>query len=201
MGLTTRYDVLGREVLADDWGLLTRTRLRMTRAGGSTEEIAREAYDRGDGVAVLPYDPERRHVLLVRQWRWPAACNGEDDPHLIEAAAGLMEEDAPEDRMRAEAEEEMGVRLGPARKLFTLYSSPGSVTERLHYYVARYAAADVTTRTAGLAREHEETEVLDLPLAEALNMLADGRIRDAKTAILLQHAALHLMPPDPKESP
>ena len=181
-------------MLADDWGLLTKTRLRMTRADGTAHELAREVYDRGDGAVVLPYDPGRRHVLLVRQWRWPAAYNGEDAPHLVEAAAGLLEGDDPEERMRAEAEEELGVRLGPAERLFTLYSSPGSVSERLHYFAARYAAADATARIAGNAEEHEETEVLDLPLDDALRMLADGRIRDAKTAVLLLHAALHLMP-------
>lgn len=194
MGLTARWQVLEERVLSDNWGLLKTTRLRLTMADGHVSEQWRETYDRGDGAVILPCDPARGHVLLGRQFRWPVAYNGEAEPYLIEAAAGLLEGADPAERIRGEAAEELGLDLTSVRFLFALYMTPGSVTERLHFFTATYAAGDARARFGGLREEGEEIEILDLPLAEALAMVADGRIRDAKTVILLQHAALHLMP-------
>ncbi|ROU02527.1 NUDIX domain-containing protein [Histidinibacterium lentulum] len=188
------WEVLETRLLSDNWAVLKTTRLRLTGRDGAMSEQWRETYDRGDGAVILPYDPERRHVLLVRQFRWPAAYNGETDAFLIEAAAGLLDADDPEACIRAEAEQELGLTLGPVTRLFELYSSPGSVTERLTYFVAPYGAGDAVARFGGLAEEGEETEVLDLPLGTALAMVAAGEIRDSKTVLLLQYAALHLMP-------
>ncbi len=194
MGLNTRWKVLETRLLADNWGVLMTTRLRVTLSDGRVLDQWRETYDRGDGAVILPYDPDRRHVLLGRQFRWPAAHRCDPDPHLIEAAAGVLDDADPVTRIRDEAQEELGLVLTAPRFLFELYTSPGSVTERLHFFVAEYAAHEAQTRLGGLRDEGEEIEILDLPLAEALTMVADGRIRDAKTVILLQHAALYLMP-------
>lgn len=194
MGLNTRWQVLEERLLSDNWAVLKTTRLLVTLSDGSEMEQWRETYDRGDGAVILPIDPDRGHVLLGRQFRWPVAYNGESDPHLIEAAAGLLDDAAPDQRIRAEASEELGLDLSDPRFLFALYSTPGSVTERLHYFTATYAEKDVQRRLGGLREEGEEIEILDLPLSEAMAMVADGRIRDAKTVILLQHAALFLMP-------
>lgn len=194
MGLNTRWEVLEERLLADNWGVLKTTRLRVTMADGHVSDQWRETYDRGDGAVILPFDPVRGHVLLSRQFRWPAAYNGEAEPHLIEAAAGVLDGARPEDRIRGEASEELGLALSGVRFLFALYMSPGSVTERLHFFTSTYCAEAARARIGGLREEGEEIEVLDLPLAETLAMIADGRIRDAKTVILLQHAALHLMP-------
>ena len=188
------WEVLESQLLSDNWGEVRRTRLRITGRDGTVSEQWRETYDRGDGAVILPYDAERRHVLLGRQFRWPAAHAGDPEPFLIEAAAGLLDDAEPEARIRAEAEEELGLSLGPVTWLYALYSSPGSVTEKLHYFTAPYAAADATARFGGLAAEGEEIEIMDVPLSDALDWVRDGRIRDAKTVILLQHAALHLMP-------
>ena len=188
------WEVLESRVLSKEWAELRTTRLRITDREGNVSEQWRETYDRGDGAVILPYDPERRHVLLVRQFRWPAAYVGDPEPYLIEAAAGLLDDADPEARIRTEAEEELGLSLGPVTWLYALYSSPGSVTEKLHYFTAPYAAADATARFGGLAEEGEEIEIMDVPLAEALDWVRGGRIRDSKTVILLQHAALHLMP-------
>ena len=189
-----RWEAVESVLLSDNWGEVRRTRLRITGRDGAVSEQWRETYDRGDGAVILPYDSERRHVLLGRQFRWPAAHVGDPEPYLIEAAAGLLDDADPEARIRAEAEEELGLALGPVTWLYALYSSPGSVTEKLHYFTAPYAAVDATARFGGLAEEGEEIEIMDVPLADALGWIADGRIRDAKTVILLQHAALHLMP-------
>lgn len=194
MTLDTKWEVLEVRDLSDNWGLVKTTKLRVTLWDGSVQEQWRETYDRGDGAVILPYDPERGHVLLGRQFRWPAAHRGDPAPHLIEAAAGKLDDADPETRIKGEAQEELGLTLGHVTHLFALYSSPGSLTEILHYFAARYSADEAQTRLGGLREEGEEIEILDLPLSEALTMVADGRIRDAKTVILLQHAALHLMP-------
>lgn len=187
------WEVLETHLLSDNWAILKKTKLRLTLADGTTSEQWRETYDRGDGAVILPYDPVRRHVLLGRQFRFPAAYNGED-PYLIEAAAGLLDDDTPEDRIKGEAQEELGLTLDHVQFLFNLYMSPGSVTERLHFFAATYSATEAQQRYGGLRDEGEEIEILDLPLSEALTMIREGTIRDAKTVILLQHAALHLMP-------
>jgi nudix-type nucleoside diphosphatase (YffH/AdpP family) len=133
----------------------------------------------------------QRTVILVRQFRYPVYINGYDDL-LIEAAAGVLDGETPEVRIRAEAEEETGFRLGAIRKIFEAFSSPGSVTEKLHFFVAEYDPAMRVGGGGGLADEGEDIEVLELPIDQALAMISDGRIVDAKTIILLQYAALHI---------
>ena len=193
MGLN-RWEELDREVLLDDWSLVTKSWIRFTFADGSSQEQIRQVYDRGDGAAILPYDSARGTVLLCRQFRWPAAYRGDAEPFLIETAAGLLDDAEPEARIRAEAEEELGLRLEAAEFHFSAYMSPGAVSELLHFFTARYDAESPRAEFGGLREEGEEIEVIELALSEALAMIADGRIRDAKTIILLQHAALNLMP-------
>lgn len=194
MGVKTRWKELERRVLSDDWALLTSSRLRFTFADGTEDEQCREVYDRGDGAALLPYDPKRGTVLLGRQFRWPAAYRGDADPFLIEAAAGLLDDAEPETRIRAEAEEELGLELADVTFLFSTYMSPGSISEQLHFFAATYDAGTKRANVGGLRAEGEEIEVMELALSDALAMIADGRIRDAKTVMLLQHAALNLIP-------
>ncbi|WP_116132444.1 GDP-mannose pyrophosphatase [Tropicimonas sp. IMCC34043] len=191
MGIAERLKVLERTVLSDDWATLTKYRLLWRRRDGREQELIRQAYDRGNGAAILPYDPVRRTVLLTRQFRLPVFLDGHDDL-LTEAAAGLLDAASPAERIREEAEEELGLRLGEARQVFDIFMSPGSVTERLYFFVARYDAADRVSAGGGLVAEGEDIEVLELDFDEAMAQLADGRICDAKTVILLQYAALHL---------
>lgn len=182
-----------REVtlLSDNWYTLKTTRFDWRRNDGRWQEQRRETYDRGNGAALLPYDLARRTVLLVRQFRFPAFVNGHEDL-LIEVAAGLLDDEAPEVRIRGEAEEELGYRLGAVRKVFEAFMSPGSVTEKLHFFVAPYDAGMRIGDGGGLAEEGEDIEVLEVDIDEALAMVADGRIVDAKTILLLYHAQLHL---------
>ena len=133
-------------------------------------------------------------MLLTRQFRYPAYVTGYDDL-LIEAAAGLLDNAAPEERIRAEVEEELGYRLGAVQKVLEAFMSPGSVTERLHFFVAEYEPSMRIGDGGGLAEEGEDIEVLELGIDEALAMVADGRIADAKTVMLLYHAQLHVFPP------
>jgi nudix-type nucleoside diphosphatase (YffH/AdpP family) len=161
------------------------------RANGEWQTQHRESYDRGNAATLLPYNLAQRTVVLVRQFRYPAYVNGYDDL-LIEAAAGLLDNETPEVRIRAEVEEETGYRLGEIRKIFEAFMSPGSVTEKLHFFVGEYEPKMKIGNGGGLADEGEDIEVLELPIDQALAMIGDGRIVDAKTIMLLQYAALNI---------
>jgi nudix-type nucleoside diphosphatase (YffH/AdpP family) len=182
------------EVTSDGWHVLRRTTLLHRRSDGRWERQQRETYDRGNGATILLYDLERRTVLLTRQFRYPAYVNDHPDGMLLETAAGLLDEDEPEEAVRRELADELGVVVDSVHHVFDLYMSPGSVTERLHFFVAPWTAADVALRGGGVAAEGEDIESVELPLDEALRMVEDGRIVDGKTVLLLQWAALHLFP-------
>ncbi|SPJ22820.1 NUDIX domain-containing protein [Palleronia abyssalis] len=193
MSISDRVRLHELTVLSDNWYTLRKARFDYRMSDGTWQEQTRESYDRGNGCVCLLYDPARRTVILIRQFRWPAFENGHDDL-LIEAPAGLLDEADPAERMRAELEEETGYRIATLTPLWDAFMSPGSVTERLHFFVGRYSPDDRIDQGGGVEDEGEDIEVLELPLTEALEMIDDGRIRDAKTIMLLQHAALHLMP-------
>jgi len=178
------------ELLASGWHVLRKTTFDRRRSDGEWVTEQRETYDRGNGATMLLHDVERRTVLLTRQFRYPVYVNGHPDGLLIEAAAGLLDDDAPEVAVRREVEEELGVAVGEVQHVFDVFMSPGSVTERLHFYAAPYRPHDRTTAGGGLEEEGEDIEVLELPFDEALAMVDDGRIADAKTIMLLQWAAL-----------
>ena len=188
--MTTDIRIAHVETLSDDWYVLRKTTFEIRRRDGSRQTLSRETYDRGNGATVLLVDRRRRTVVLVRQFRFPTYVNGNADGLLIETAAGLLDDADPIARIRAEAEEETGYRLRDVRAVFDVFTSPGSVTERLHCFVADYDAGDRVSDGGGNVSEGEDIEVLELPFDEALAMTADGRIRDAKTILLLQHAAL-----------
>jgi len=190
--LTGNPDVVVNDVelLASGWHVLRRTTFQRRRSDGEWVTEQRETYDRGNGATMLLHDVERRTVLLTRQFRYPVYVNGHPDGLLIEAAAGLLDDDAPEVAVRREVEEELGVAVGEVQHVFDVFMSPGSVTERLHFYAAPYRPHDRTTAGGGLEEEGEDIEVLELPFDEALAMVDDGRIIDAKTILLLQWAAL-----------
>jgi nudix-type nucleoside diphosphatase (YffH/AdpP family) len=178
------------ELLASGWHVLRRTTLDRRRDDGTWVTEQRETYDRGNGATLLPYDPERGTVLLTRQFRFPVYVNGHPDGMLLETAAGLLDDDSPEEAVRREVEEELGITVGEVQHVFDVFMSPGSVTERLHFYAAPYRPADRTGTGGGLDEEGEDIEVVELPVEEALQMIDDGRIADAKTIMLLQWAAL-----------
>ena len=188
-----RVRIQGVQTLSHDWYLLQKTTFDYLRRDGQWQTQTRETYDRGDGATILLYNKARRTVILIRQFRFPTFREGHDG-FLIEAAAGLLEQASAEQRIRAEVEEETGYAVGQVHKVFEAFMSPGSVTERLHFFVAEYEPSSRLGDGGGLAHEGEDIEVLELPLAQAVQMVADGRICDGKTIMLLQHAQLHLMP-------
>lgn len=182
-------------VLSADWYVLKKTTFDYLRADGTWQRQSRETYDRGNGATILLYSPERRTVVLTRQFRFPAFVNGHPGL-LIETAAGLLDDASPEERIRAEAEEETGYRLGAVRKVFEAYMSPGSVTEKLHFFVAEYDPESRVHGGGGVAEEGEDIEVLEIPFPDALRMMETGEIADGKTLLLLQYARLNLFPPE-----
>ena len=177
------------ELLSSDWYVLRRTTFQLRHRDGSWSTQQRETYDRGNGATVLLYDTERRTVLLTRQFRFPAYVNGHPDGRLLEAAAGLLDDDDPVTAVRREAEEETGHRVGELTHVFDVYMSPGSVTERLHFYAGPYDAGTRATGGGGVAEEGEDIEVVELGIDEALAAIGTG-IVDAKTIMLLQWAVL-----------
>ncbi|ANW00073.1 NUDIX domain-containing protein [Bradyrhizobium icense] len=191
MSISDRVRTKNERVLSDDYHVLESVTFEYRRSNGEWQPQTREIFYRDDAATLLPYNLAGRTVVLVRQFRYPAYANGYDDL-LIEAAAGLLDDASPEERIRAEAEEETGYRLGEVRKVFEAFMSPGAVTEKLHFFVAEYEAAMRVGDGGGLADEGEDIEVLELPIDQALAMISDGRIVDAKTIMLLQYAALHI---------
>ncbi|MET0297972.1 MAG: NUDIX domain-containing protein [Microbacterium sp.] len=182
--------VTGVELLASSWHVLRRTTLDYRTPSGEWETQQRETYDRGNGATVLLYDAARRTVLLTRQFRYPVYVNDHPDGMLLETAAGLLDEDDPATAIRREAVEETGVEVGELEHVWDVYMSPGSVTERLHFFAAPYDGSAGTADRGGLADEGEHIDVVELDIDEALSMIRDGRIQDAKAIMLLQWAVL-----------
>jgi nudix-type nucleoside diphosphatase (YffH/AdpP family) len=178
------------EVVARAWHVLRRTTFEFRRADGRVTTEQRETYDRGNGATILLHDVERRTVLLSRQFRYPVYANHHPDGMLIETAAGLLDGQDPATAIRREAAEELGVEVGEVEHVFDVYMSPGSVTERIHFFAAPYTPLSRTGEGGGLAEDGEDIEVLELPFDTALAMVESGEIADAKTIMLLQWAAL-----------
>lgn len=178
-------DIVGEELLSDNWYVLKKITFERTARDGSRQRQEREVYDRGNGATILLYNAARRTVVLTRQFRLPAFVNGHDG-YLIESAAGLLDDASPEARIRKEAEEETGYRIGQVEPVCEAFMSPGSVTERLHFFMAPYEAADQVGPGGGLADEGEDIEVLEFGYDEAYAMVASGAIMDGKTIMLLQ---------------
>ena len=185
-----RVDVIDVELLAAGWHVLRATTFRYRGDDGEWATLTRETYDRGNGATILLYDLDRRTVLLTRQFRYPAYVNDHPDGMLIETAAGLLDDDDPVTAIRREAEEETRVRVDEVQHVFDVYMSPGSVTERLHFFAAAYDGADRDGDRGGLADEDEEIEILEYDIDVALAKIRDGSIQDAKTIMLLQWAVL-----------
>lgn len=185
-----RVRVTDVRLLSDNWYRLHTTTFDYLGDDGTWTTQSRETYDRGNGATILLYDAARRTVLLTSQFRYPVYINGHPDGLLLETAAGLLDDDEPEAAIRREVIEETGHEVGEVAHVFDAFMSPGSVTERLHFYAAPYSAATLRHEGGGLAEEGEHITVVELGIDEALAMIDDGRIADAKTIMLLQWAVL-----------
>lgn len=180
-----------KELLSDNWYTLNKFTFDYQKDDGSWETQQREAYDRGNGAAILLYNKAKGTVVLTRQFRMPTYVNGNEDGMMIEVCAGLLDGEHPEDCIRKEVEEETGYRIKDVQKVFEVYMSPGSVTEILHLFIGAYEDRMKVGEGGGAEAETENIEVLEYPFEVALQMMEKGEICDAKTVILIQYAKSH----------
>lgn len=184
-------NILKTEILSNNWYTLKKITFSGTDNSGTTIIQEREAYDRGNGSTILLYNKKQSSVILTKQFRLPTYINGNETGMLIECCAGLLDNDNPEECIRRETEEETGYKITDVKKVFEAYMSPGSVTEVLHFFVAEYSSDMKVNDGGGAVNENENIEVLEMPLADALNKIKTGEIKDAKTIMLLQFAQLN----------
>jgi len=179
-----------KEILSANWYKLYKYTFEITDKKGKVHTQMREAYDRGNGATILLYNPHEKTVILTRQFRLPTFVNGNPDGMMIEACAGLLDEDNPEDCIRRETEEETGYRLSHVKKIYEAYMSPGSVTEILYFFVGEYSK-DQKVNEGGGVDDEENIDVMEIKFDKACEMVATGEIKDAKTIMLLQYAQLN----------
>src|SRR5687768_7997620 len=190
---TERVTIECAEVLSDNWYTLRKFTFTYRRGDGSAQRQEREAYDRGNGACILLYNRERGTIVLTRQFRLPAFVNGHRDGMLLELPAGLLDHDDPATAIRREVEEETGYRIQDVKEVMQAYMSPGSVTERLHFFTAAYSAADRVAEGGGHADEGEDIGVVEVTLTDALAMIERGEIADAKTIMLVYYAKVNAL--------
>ncbi|NNK11196.1 MAG: GDP-mannose pyrophosphatase NudK [Flavobacteriaceae bacterium] len=179
-----------KEILSDQWYTLYRYTYDYQKEDGSWETQIREAYDRGNGAAILLYQADEKKVILTRQFRMPTYINANPTGMMVEVCAGMLDQQDPEQCIIKEVEEETGYRVPQVKKVFEAYMSPGAVTEILHFFVAPYNASMKVNEGGGVAHETENIEVLEVDFNLALEMIKSGEIKDAKTIMLLQYAEL-----------
>lgn len=180
-----------RTVLSDNWYTLNKYSFKYQKADGTWETQHREAYDRGNGAAILLYNSKKGTVVLTKQFRMPTYVNGNEDGMMIEVCAGLLDGDNPADCVRKEAEEETGYQISKVKKVIETYMSPGSVTEILYLFIGEYDESMKVSEGGGAEEETENIEVLEIAFSKAMEMLTTGEIKDAKTILLLQYAQLN----------
>ncbi|WP_333802634.1 GDP-mannose pyrophosphatase NudK [Sphingobacterium multivorum] len=182
--------IVKTEILSDNWYTLKKVTYQYSKPDGTVQQQSREAYDRGNGAVILLYNTSAQTVILTRQFRIPTYINGNESGMLIEACAGLLDQDSPHDCIRRETEEETGYQIKEAKKIFIAYMSPGSVTEILHFFIAEYTNNMKVGDGGGLEEEEEHIEILEINIEEALHMIDTGEIIDGKTIMLLQYIRL-----------
>lgn len=187
----TKIRNLKKTLLSDNWYTLNKFSFDIQDKDGNWESIVREAYDRGNGATILLYNKANKTVVLTKQFRLPTYVNGNEDGMLIEACAGLLDKDNPEDCIKKETEEETGYRISKVEKVFEVYMSPGSVTEILYFFTGEYSKEMKVSEGGGAENENENITVLELDFDDAYQMISTGEIKDAKTIMLLQHAKLN----------
>lgn len=188
--MTNHVKIINTEVLSDNWYVLKKITYQLAKKDGTIQTQARETYDRGNGAAILLYNTAQKTVILTRQFRLPTYVNGNETGMMIEACAGLLDKDNPEDCIRKETQEETGYKITEIQKVFEAYMSPGSVTEILYFFIAEYNKEMKVSEGGGLEHEQENIEVLELAIDQAMKMVQTGEIKDGKTIMLLQHIKL-----------
>jgi nudix-type nucleoside diphosphatase (YffH/AdpP family) len=179
------------QLLSDNWYTLNKITFDNLNDNGVWETQHRESYDRGNGAGILLYNPNKKTVILTKQFRMPTYVNGNEDGMMSEVCAGVLDGDAPEKCAIKEAEEESGYKVTSIKKVLEAYMSPGAVTEILHLFIAEYTDEMKVSEGGGLDDEHENIEVLEMPFSEAIELVTKNEIIDAKTILLLQYAQIN----------
>jgi len=186
-----KITITKNEILSDNWYTLRKITYDYQKKDGSIETQSREAYDRGNGAAILLYNKANQTVILTRQFRMPTYLNGNESGMMIEVCAGLLDTENAEECIRRETGEETGYDIREVKKVFEVYMSPGSVTEILHFFIGEYSKEMKVNDGGGLDEEQENIEVLEMSFGKAMQMITDGEIKDAKTIMLLQYAKIN----------
>ena len=189
--MNDKVKILDTKILSNNWYTLKKVTYQVKKSNGEWQTQEREAYDRGNGATILLYNKQQQTVILTRQFRLPTFINGNDTGMLIEACAGLLDKDNPEDCIRRETEEETGYKVSHVQKIYEAYMSPGSVTEILYFFIAEYSREMKIADGGGIEHEEENIEVLEINIDKAMQMIDTGEIKDGKTIMLLQYIKLH----------
>ena len=189
--MNKKVKIVDTKVLSDNWYTLKKITYEYLKNDGTWQMQSREAYDRGNGAAIMLYNTTLKTVILIRQFRMPTFVNGNADGMLIEACAGLLDNDNPEDCIKRETEEETGYKISHVKKVYETYMSPGSVTELLYLFVAEYCSTMKVNEGGGIDHEQENIEVLEIPFEKAMAMVESGEIKDGKTIMLLQYLKIN----------
>jgi len=188
---TNRIKNIVSKLLSDHYYILKKITFDYQLSTGKWVTLFREVYDRGDGAGILLYNKEKKTIVLTKQFRMPTYMNGNKDGMLVEICAGLLDEDDPITCIVRETEEETGFKVSHVKKVYEAYSSPGVMTEKMHFFVGEYTDAMKVNNGGGLDSEHEDIEVLEIPFQNAVDMLNAGEINDTRTIVLLQYAQIH----------
>ena len=191
MKIASRVENIKTELLSKYVYTLSKLTFDYLMTEGAWVTQVRECYDRGDGAGILLYNKKKNTVILIKQFRMPTYLNGNSDGFLVEICAGLLDKDNPEDCIIREAEEEVGYRIKEVKKVYEAYSSPGVMTEKMHFFIGEYADDMKVNTGGGLESEHEDIQVLEIPFDEAIRMLNHGEIQDTRTIVLLQYVQIY----------
>jgi len=189
--MNDKVKILDTKILSNNWYTLKKITYQVKKSNGEWQTQEREAYDRGNGATILLYNKQQQTVILTRQFRLPSFINGNDTGMLIEACAGLLDKDNPEDCIRRETEEETGYKVSHVQKIYEAYMSPGSVTELIYFFIAAYTHSMKVNEGGGVDHEQEDIEVLEVAIDDAFKMISTGEIKDGKTIMLLQYIKLN----------
>jgi GDP-mannose pyrophosphatase NudK len=174
------------ETIAHNKGKLISVSYEQRRRDGEQQQRKREIYDNGNSAVILPYDPDRKTVLLTRQLRLPIFLQ-DGMERTVEACAGKLDGEKAERRIMKEMQEELGYRVSKVERLFELYVSPAAIMEKIVFFTCVYSPADKVSAGGGLKEEGEDIDVIETTLEEAVAMIASGEIVDAKTVVLVQY--------------
>ncbi|GAA4935111.1 GDP-mannose pyrophosphatase NudK [Algibacter agarivorans] len=191
MQKSSRLKNIKSTLLSDNYYILKKLNFDYLMENGTWVNQMREVYDRGDGAGILLYNREKLTIILTKQFRMPTYMNDNEDGLLVEIAAGMLDKDNPEACIIRETEEEVGYRLESVKKVYEGYSSPGVMTEKMHFFIGEYTDDMKVNDGGGLESEAEDIEVLEMPFEKAVAMLNNGEIVDTRTIVLLQYAIIH----------